>query len=783
MDIVCGGTPVHSRRERFSAPFLLPIDMIGHTSRRARQRSLTLLCGALAPLTAGFAQAPFAGAPDSVNLKRIFASSEFAGQSIGGVRWLDGDSYTALERAADGSGVNIARYNAASGTRDVLVPAAQLALIGDSQLAEDYQLSPARDFLLVFTKSEKVWRDNTRGDYWIIDLKRSSAHKVGGPTAAPSSLMFAKFSPAGDRVGYVCAGDLYVESVSGGAPVRLTRDASRTIVNGTSDWVYEEEFGFRDTWRWSPDGKTIAYLQFDMAGVRDYTLINDTDSLYSFSTRIQYPKVGQTNSAVRVGLVSATGGKTTWVKLMGDARQMYVPSIEWAGATHVMIQHVNRLQNRDEVLLADRRTGATQSIMVEADSAWVNVNSDVRWIDGGGRFLWESERDGWRHLYSVSRDGKDVRLLTPGDYDVVSLAGVDEKAGLLYVIASPTDATRRYLYRVSLASPAAPVLVSPNVPGTHGYNVSPGGHWALHVVSSFDAPPVADIVALPSHQTARTLVTNDKLRAALAPIVRSRPVEFFKVTVASGTTLDGWMIRPTSFDSTKKYPVLVTVYGEPAGQTVVDRWGGGGMLWHRMLADKGYLVVSFDNHGTPAPRGRAWRKSIYGAIGPLSSQEQAQAVQAITKSRAYVDGSRVAIWGWSGGGSSTLNAMFRHPDVYQVGMAVAPVPDQRLYDSIYEERYVGLIAEHPEHYAVSSPINFAEGLTGKLLVVHGSGDDNVHYQGTERLVNRLVALGKPFDLMVYPNRTHCICELSGTTLHVYSLLTRYLSANLPAGPR
>ncbi|MEP6619901.1 MAG: S9 family peptidase [bacterium] len=727
------------------------------------------------------AQSPFAGAPDSVNLRRIFASGEFGGQGAGGVRWLNGDSYTALERSAGST--DIVKYDAASGKREILVAASRIRSTAGPIEMEDYSFSANGKQLLVFTNSQKVWRDNTRGDYWIIDLASSAVHKLGGAAAKPSTLMFAKFSPAGDRVAYVREGDLYVEPVSGGTPTRLTNDASRTIVNGTSDWVYEEEFGFRDTWRWAPDGKTIAYLQFDMAGVRDYTLINDTDSLYSFTTLIQYPKVGQTNSAVRVGFVQTAGGKTTWVKLAGDSRQMYVPNIEWAGAGSLMIQHMNRLQNRDEVVLANAATGTTQSLFIESDSAWVNVNNDVRWIEGGKRFLWESERDGWRHIYSVSRDGKDVKLVTPGAYDIVAVAGIDETGGNLYFIASPTDATRRYLYRASLTAPGAPSLVSPNVPGTHGYNVSPSAKWALHTMSSFDSPPTVDVVSLPAHQSARTLATNDRLRTAVAPIVSPRPVEFFKVTVASGTTLDGWMLRPSSFDSTKKYPMLVTVYGEPASQTVVDRWGGGGALWHRMLADKGYLVVSFDNHGTPAPRGRAWRKSIYGAIGPLSSQEQAEAVQALARARSYVDGSRVAIWGWSGGGSSTLNAMFRHPDVYQVGMAVAPVPDQRLYDSIYEERYVGLVAEHPEHYDVSSPINFAEGLRGKLLVVHGSGDDNVHYQGTERLVNRLVTLGKPFDLMVYPNRTHCICELSGTTLHVYSLLTRYLTTNLPAGPR
>jgi dipeptidyl-peptidase-4 len=248
-------------------------------------------------------------------------------------------------------------------------------------------------------------------------------------------------------------------------------------------------------------------------------------------------------------------------------------------------------------------------------------------------------------------------------------------------------------------------------------------------------------------------------------------------------TLDGYLLRPATFDSTRRWPVLVHVYGEPASQTVVDRWGGAQTLWHRAIADAGYVVLSVDPRGTPAPRGRAWRKVVYGNVGPLASDDIANAVRALTRSRPYLDSTRVAVWGWSGGGSGTLNAMFRHPDVFHVGMAVASVPDQRLYDSIYQERYMGLPQEHPERYRDNSPITFAEGLRGKLLLVHGSGDDNVHYQGTERLVNRLVALGKPFDFMAYPNRSHCICEGPGTTLHVYSLLTRYLTTNLPAGPR
>jgi dipeptidyl-peptidase-4 len=258
------------------------------------------------------------------------------------------------------------------------------------------------------------------------------------------------------------------------------------------------------------------------------------------------------------------------------------------------------------------------------------------------------------------------------------------------------------------------------------------------------------------------------------------PVDFLTVDIGGGVTLDSFILKPSSFDPARKYPVIVFVYGEPAGQTVTDRWGGGRMLFHRALAEAGYLVVSFDNRGTPAPKGAAWRKIIYGTVGDLSSKDQAAAIRALGARFPFVDLDRVGIWGWSGGGSNTLNSMFRFPDVYKVGVSVAPVPDQKLYDTIYQERYMGLPQDNAEGYRVGSPINFAEGLKGKLLLVHGSGDDNVHYQGTERLVNRLVELGKPFDLMVYPNRTHAIAEGPGTTAHIYQLIARYFLQHLPA---
>jgi dipeptidyl-peptidase-4 len=733
------------------------------------------------PQTAS-AQVP---AATSDMLRRLYATRDFAGQSFGPTHWMNGGAgFTTIEASALVPGASdLVRYESATGTRSILVSARRLIPAGATAPLDidDYAWGPGDTLLLVFTNTRKVWRRNTRGDYWVLNLKGGALKKLGG-SGLEATLMYAKFSPSGDRVAYVRRGNIYVERLADGTIIRLTTDADSLHVNGMTDWVYEEEFDLRDGFRWSPDGTKIAYWHFDMTGVRTFTLINDTDSLYSFTIPIQYPKAGTPNSAVRVGVVGADGGQTTWIFLPDDLRDNYLPRMEWAGSKELVLQRINRLQNTDRVLLADIVTGGTHPILTEQDSAWVDVVDEITWISNGTRFLWISERDGWRHVYSVARQGGAPVLLTPGSFDVIDVAAVDEPGGWLYYIASPDNATQRYLYRVRLSGGSRPERVTPaDAPGTHSYLISPDARWAIHTASRFDAPPVTDLVRLPTHQVVRTLVENAGLRAAVESLV-PRHTEFFKVKVGGGVTLDGWMIRPRDFDSTKTYPLLMYVYGEPAGQTVRDQWYGPLGVWHRLLADQGYIVASVDNRGTPAPRGRAWRKVVYRQVGVLSSREQADAVRALTRARSYLDSTRVAIWGWSGGGSSTLQAMFRYSDVYAVGMAVAPVPDQRLYDTIYQERYMGL-PQDGDAYRLASPITFADGLHSRLLLVHGSGDDNVHYQGTERLVNRLVSLGKPFDFMAYPNRSHCICEGRGTTLHIYSLLTRYLVEHLPAGGR
>jgi dipeptidyl-peptidase-4 len=731
-----------------------------------------------------------------VTLDRLFESDEFAPEFLGEVRWLDGEAaYTKLEADSAAAPVpSLVRYDAETGRREIWVPASRLVPAGSTEplLIEDYSVSPDKRRLLVFTNSRKVWRQNTRGDFWTLDLTTWRLTRLGGPEARPSTLMFAKFSPDGGRVAYVREHNLYVEDLADGRITQLTRDGSRTIINGTFDWVYEEELNLRDGFRWSPDGRQIAYWQLDASGVRDFLLIDDVDSLYSFTIPVQYPKAGTTNSAGRVGVVSAAGGPTVWLDVPGDPRNNYIARLEWAaGSREVVLEHLNRLQNTLEVMLGDVHSGQVRTVLTERDSAWVDVVNDLRWIDGGKRFTWISERDGWRHLYVVSRDGSKVRLVTPGAFDLHNPAsafgaplvvGVDSAGGWIYYTASPDDATRLYLYRTRLDGRGRAERVTPrDQPGQHTYQISGDGRWAFHTYSAFGTPPIVELVRLPKHEVVRTLVRNERLRDAVARLERG-PAGFVKVEAGAGLRLDGWVMKPPGFDSTKHYPVLYLVYGEPASQTALDAWDGEQYLWHLMLTQHGYVVATVDNRGTPAPRGRAFRKAIYRRLGIVNSADQAGAARAMRR-WPWVDSTRIGIWGWSGGGSTTLNAMFRYPELYATGMAVAPLPDERLYDTIYQERYMGLPQENQAGYREGSPLTFAARLRGNLLLVHGSGDDNVHYQGTERLVNALVAANRPFTLMVYPNRTHCICEGQRTSLHLFSLLTRYLEQNLPAGAR
>jgi dipeptidyl-peptidase-4 len=766
-------------------------------------RRFALLLVAASPALV-FAQTPTAPAAAPAMIDRIFALREFSPRPTLAPQWFDGGaSYLLIEPAAGASGqTNVVRYDSATGARrDVLITAAQLTPPGSTAPLDIADLSWSRDAqrVLVFTNTRRVWRTNSRGDYWLLDRRSSQLKKIGGD-APEASLMYAKFNPDATKVAYVRQNDIYVEDIASGATTRLTRDGTDLVINGGSDWVNEEELDLHDSYAWSPDGARIAFWQFDLQGVGNFPLMyylgKDREIVtqiprpqtgpYPLIMNVPYPLAGTKNSAVRAGVVPVNGGSVTWMQLPGDPREHYIARMQWADVRTLLVQQLNRLQNTDRYLLADAGTGSVREMWTDRDAAFITIGfgglREARALANGAEFLVTSEKDGWMHAYRVARDGHET-LVTRGEMDAIEIAGADQQRGWVYVVASPENATQRYLFRAPLDGSASPERVTPSsFTGSNGYTLSPDGRFAFHRFSSFDNPGIRELVSLPDHKVIVVVNDNADLKQKVAPILQP-PVEFFRADAGDGVVVDGYLLKPRDFDRSKRYPVLVHIYGEPASQTVEDRWGGTTALFHRYLASLGYLVVSFDNSGTPAPRGRAWRKAVHGAVGVLSSKQQAAALRWLAANRPYVDLDRVAVWGWSGGGTNTLNLMFRSPDLYKVGMSVAPVPDQRLYDTIYQERYMGLPAGNVDGYKQGSAINFADGLTGSLLIVHGSGDDNVHYQGSELLVNRLIELGKPFDFMTYPDRTHAIAEGPGTTPHLYHLLTRYLTSHLRAGPR
>ena len=725
-----------------------------------------------------------------LTIDRIYKSKEFEAKGFDG-KWLHGEAaYTTIEPSDDsGSGKGIVRYEAASGQRSILVESARLVPPGESKpLAIDgYSVSNDQNLVLIYTHSKRVWRHRTRGDYWLLDRTSRQLRKIG-VDAPPSTLMFAKLSPDGQSVAYVRDRQLYLEDLRDHSVRQLTESSRDTLIHGTTDWVYEEELGLRDGFRWSPDSRWIALWQIDTEGVANFPLINQTDSLYPTVQWFPYPKVGQRNPSARVGLIDCTSGETRWIDLPGDPREHYIPRMEFLPQQdedhdpRLLIQQLNRLQNTNRLFLADARSGTVTKVMTESDQAWVDVHDELRWIDEGKRFTWISDRDGWRHLYLASLDGSEPTLVTPGEFDVVELLDVDEREQVLYFIASPDSATERYLYRVSFDGKEMTRITPAVFPGVHSYRISPDHRWAFDTHSSANRPPITNLVSLDDHRVVRELESNEALAKKLKQLDRS-DTEFFRVGIGDGVELDGWCIRPTQLDPQKKYPLLIYVYGEPAGSTVVNRWGGTSYLWHLMLAQQGYVVMSFDNRGTKAPRGRAWRKSVYKKIGVLPPQDQAAALESVLASRPYLDADRVGIWGWSGGGSSSLHAIFKYPDLYASAIAVAPVPNQRYYDTIYQERYMALPEMNEAGFREGSAINFAKNLQGNLLLIHGTGDDNCHYQTTEMLMDELIAHDKTFSLMVYPNRTHSIRERANTTPHLRKTMTEFLLRVLPPDTR
>lgn len=705
------------------------------------------------------------------------------------INWTnDGNSYYRLEKN------QLVTYTLPDKDREVVISKDQLTPDGESEPLKiaHFSFSQDQQKVLLFTNTKKVWRLNTKGDYWVFNFETNQLRQLG-KTLPESSLMFAKFSPDGKKIAYVSENNIYSEEYASGEITPLTTNGTESLINGTFDWAYEEEFACRDGFRWSPDSKSIAYWQIDASNIKNFYMINNTDSIYSQIIPVEYPKVGETPSACRVGVVSLSDAETSWIDVPGKANQNYIVRMEFIPETNkLLIQQLNRKQNHSKLYVADALEGTAEVIYEESDEAWVDLfqignryaidyTNHFIFLEKTNSILWASEKDGWRHLYRVSLEGKPEVLVTKGDFDVIDLKHVNAQKGEVYYLASPYNATQQYLYKTKLNGKGKNKLLSPeSLKGTHDYSFSSNGTYALHTFTNHYTPRTTEFITVANH---KAITEEESILNNVEELEQETTTEFFTIKTADGVEMDGWMVKPTDFDPNKKYPVVFYVYSEPASTTVKDTYyAGRNWYYDGNMADDGYIYISLDNRGTPAPKGREWRKSIYRKIGVININDQAMAAKKILK-WDFVDPERIAVWGHSGGGSATLNLMFRYPEIYKTGISLSAVTNQLTYDNIYQERYMGLPQENMEDFINGSPITYAENLEGNLLYIHGTGDDNVHYQNAELLLNELIKHNKQIQFMPYPNRSHSFREGEGTSKHLSTLYTNFLKQHCPPGGR
>lgn len=658
----------------------------------------------------------------------------------------------------------------------------QLKNAGFNSEVEDLVWNQNKTKVLVYTNSKTVWRAKTKGDYWFFDLTTGKGRKLGG-NLEESSLMFAKFSNDDENVAYVSKHNIYLENLASGKVTPLTTDGTDKVINGTFDWVYEEELAARDGFRWSPDGKSIAFWRVDASETKFHLMINNTEALYPFVVPVEYPKAGEKPSSVKIGVIDITSLKTNWLDIPGEPDNNYLVRMEWVAKDAVMVIQLNRLQNQASIYNCNAQTGKANLIYQEKSPEWIDVfdiSSGVydgfpcQFVDNGKSFLWSSDADGWMHVYKISADGKKKTLVTTGNYDAYYKA-YNDKTKSIYYISSPKDATQRYLYETNLNSGKTKRITPEVFEGTNEYQFSTDGSYAKHTNSNINRDYNIRLVSLSDHKKILP-----KEADVFAKPNRNFSLEKFKVTTADGVEMDGIMAKPLNFDPLKKYPLFFYVYGEPMASVANDTPYFNEFI--DLLIPKGYIGIAMDNRGTPVLKGTKWRKSIYKNIGIINTRDQAMAAKEVLKWN-FIDADRVAVHGWSGGGAVTLNLMFQYPDIYKTGVAISAVTDQHFYDNIYTERYMGLPSENEATYVQASPVTYAKNLKGNLLYIHGTGDDNVHYKNAEVLINELIKYDRMFNLMIYPNRSHSIYEGEGTTRHLVDTFMKFIYEKSPPGTK
>jgi len=694
----------------------------------------------------------------------------FYPQGIRDINWMrDGQYYTTLVRTDHD--IQIRRYNIVTGNYKVLVASSQLFVSGRNKpvIIQGYQFSSDEKKILIKTDVERIWRHSTREHYFIYNLETG---KIQHLTQSKEKKQYAKFSPSGDKVAYVQDNNLYLINLDTGEKKEITSDGEvNHIINGATDWVYEEEFGFARAWYWSPDGSKIAFYRFDESRVKEFFYTKWGD-LYPKLTRFKYPKAGQKNSIVKIGVYDLDSGKTTWMDV-GSENDQYIPRINWTKKSNTLaIRRMDRLQNRQDLLLANTNTGETHIIKTENSDAWIDVNDDLKFLDNGKQFIYTSEESGYNHIYLYNMDGSLVRQITKGDWEVTNYLGYNEKTGKIYYVSTEASPLQRQLYSI-------------NIDGTHKQKLSQKPGWNSinmsrdykYYIETYSGPGNPQVYTLHkgNGKKVRVLEDNAHLDSLLAGY-KMPSKEYFKIKLPQAT-LNAYMMKPYDFDPSKKYPVLFYVYGGPGSQRVQKKFSSGQQaMWHRYLTQEGYIVVCVDNRGTGG-RGRDFEKQVYKKLGQYEVEDQIDAAKYLIKNYDFIDKDRLGIWGWSYGGYMSTLVLEKGNDVFSTAIAVSPVTNWRFYDTIYTERFMQTPQMNPEGYKKGSPLTYADQIKGHYLLVHGTGDDNVHFQNSVALVNKLIKANVQFQTMYYPNRNHGIYG-GNTRRHLFKLLNDFILQNL-----
>jgi len=700
-------------------------------------------------------------AQESINLEDLWKNYVYNASRVPGFNFQkDGKHYTKIDDDI------IKQFDLTTGafTKDLLNVS---ALLPKGSNFDSFSFSEDESKMLLKTDSEAIYRRSSKANFLVYDPESGNAK----PLFDQGKQMYATFNPSANKVAFVHDNNLYYKDLSSDQIIQITTDGKfNEIINGSADWVYEEEFAFAKAFFWSGDGNKIAFYRFDESQVNQFTMTNYTNKLYPDYVNFKYPKTGEDNAIVSIHIYDLNSKKTAKVDM--GRNWEYVPRLVWTKYVNKLcVYKMNRHQNNLELLLADAKTGSTTSLLKEENKYYIEINDALVFLKDGKHFLWMSEKSGYNHLYLYDMQGKVVRPLTKGDYDVTNFYGIDEVNQQIYYQAAKVKPTQRELYAVSMKG-KKDVKISKDA-GTNSAQFSSTFDYYVNTYSTANAPSSYQVFDK-SHTLIRTIEDNGQLKR-IQELNQVQPVEFFNFKTSEDVSLNGYMIKPPKFDANKKYPVFMYVYGGPGSQTVKDSWGGQNYWWFQMLAQKGYVIVSVDNRGTGA-RGAEFKKMTYKQLGKYETIDQIEAAKYLAK-QPYVDGSRIGIFGWSYGGYMTSLCLFKGADVFKTAIAVAPVTNWKWYDSIYTERYMRTPQENERGYEDNSPINFTDQMKGNYMIVHGISDDNVHFQNSAEMVNALISSGKHFESLYYPNRNHGIYG-GNTRLHLYEEMTDFILEKL-----